>query len=50
MASAKSIRMAEHDYPSGFQVLCMSCNFAKGSKKMCPHVEGSSMNDNKESA
>jgi len=26
-----------HDYPSGFQVLCMNCNFAKGMFGFCPH-------------
>ena len=26
-------------YPSGFQVLCMQCNFAKGKYGICPHRE-----------
>lgn len=26
-----------NSYPSGFQVLCMNCNFAKGQFGQCPH-------------
>ena len=26
-----------HNYPPGFQVLCMNCNFAKGHFGQCPH-------------
>ena len=27
----------ENNYPVGFQVLCMNCNFAKGIYGVCPH-------------
>lgn len=26
-----------NDYPKGFQVLCMNCNFGKWKKGICPH-------------
>ena len=26
-----------HGFPSGFQVLCANCNFAKGAYGICPH-------------
>lgn len=26
-----------NNYPKGFQILCMNCNFAKGQFKICPH-------------
>lgn len=26
------------EYPAGFQVLCMNCNFAKGVYGECPHA------------
>ncbi len=29
--------LIKNNYPSGFQVLCHNCNFAKGHYKMCPH-------------
>lgn len=29
--------LRKNNYPSGFQVLCMNCNFAKGKYGMCPH-------------
>jgi len=29
--------MKRNNYPSGFQVLCMNCNFAKGKYGICPH-------------
>ena len=29
--------LRRHAYPSGFQVLCMNCNFAKGQHGVCPH-------------
>lgn len=27
----------KNNFPPGFQVLCMNCNFAKGKSKYCPH-------------
>jgi len=34
-----NIWIIENDFPKGFQILCHSCNFAKGSSKdnKCPH-------------
>jgi len=29
--------LKKNGYPPGFQVLCFSCNFAKGHFGMCPH-------------
>ena len=29
--------LKKHNYPSGFQVLCMNCNWAKGHYGKCPH-------------
>jgi hypothetical protein len=29
--------LIKHNYPEGFQTLCFTCNFAKGTKKFCPH-------------
>jgi hypothetical protein len=29
--------LRRNDYPDGFQVLCMNCNFAKGKYGTCPH-------------
>ncbi|WP_428323671.1 hypothetical protein [Nitrosopumilus sp.] len=29
--------LVKNDYPEGFQVLCGTCNIAKGTKKECPH-------------
>jgi hypothetical protein len=29
--------LKQHAYPTGFQVLCFNCNFAKHVKKICPH-------------
>lgn len=29
--------LKNNDYPSGFQVLCYNCNFAKRGDKYCPH-------------
>jgi len=29
--------LKKQGYPDGFQVLCMNCNFAKGSFGQCPH-------------
>lgn len=26
-----------HNFPEGFQILCMNCNFAKGKYGKCPH-------------
>jgi hypothetical protein len=31
--------LIENDFPSGFQVLCMNCNWAKGIYGECPHKE-----------
>jgi len=31
--------LIKNNYPDGFQVLCMNCNFAKGIYGNCPHVE-----------
>lgn len=28
--------LKQNNYPSGFQVLCMNCNFGKGIKRFCP--------------
>lgn len=30
--------LAQHDYPSGFQVLCYNCNSSKGIYGICPHA------------
>jgi hypothetical protein len=30
--------LKKNGYPPGFQVLCMSCNFAKGHFGSCPHT------------
>lgn len=29
--------LINHGFPSGFQVLCMNCNFSKGAFGFCPH-------------
>ena len=29
--------LKDHNYPSGFRVLCMNCNFALGAFGYCPH-------------
>jgi hypothetical protein len=29
--------LENNDFPSGFQILCWNCNFAKGSLGKCPH-------------
>ena len=29
--------LMRNNYPKGFQVLCMNCNFAKGMSGKCPH-------------
>ena len=34
------LRLRRENYPAGFQVLCFSCNFAKGVYGKCPHEEG----------
>lgn len=31
--------LKNNKYPSGYQVLCMTCNFAKGTKDHCPHQD-----------
>jgi hypothetical protein len=31
--------LREHGYPPGFQVLCATCNFAKGTGDHCPHQD-----------
>lgn len=31
--------LEKNNYPPGFQVLCMTCNFAKRSRACCPHEE-----------
>jgi hypothetical protein len=33
--------LKRHNYPKGFQVLCMNCNFAKGRYGFCPHKTSS---------
>lgn len=30
--------LTEHNFPSGFQVLCMNCNWAKRHGRPCPHT------------
>lgn len=33
--------LVTHDFPSGFQILCMNCNMAKAQNGgICPHKEG----------
>lgn len=29
--------LIKHDFPKGFQILCMNCNFGKYTSKICPH-------------
>jgi len=29
--------LKKNNFPKGFQVLCMNCNFAKGKLGKCPH-------------
>ncbi len=29
--------LIKHSYPSGFQILCMNCNFATRYRNICPH-------------
>jgi len=29
--------LKKHKFPTGFQILCMNCNFAKGKLGYCPH-------------
>jgi hypothetical protein len=29
--------LSKNDYPIGFQVLCMNCNWAKAKNGTCPH-------------
>ena len=29
--------LKRNEFPEGFQVLCMNCNFAKGKRGVCPH-------------
>lgn len=29
--------LKRNNFPSGYQVLCMNCNFAKGHFNVCPH-------------
>lgn len=31
------LRLRQQGYPPGFQVLCFTCNFAKGTGDHCPH-------------
>lgn len=31
--------LIKNDFPQGFQVLCMNCNFSKGIHGYCPHEE-----------
>lgn len=31
--------LKQYNYPSGYQVLCMNCNFAKGHFGECPHKQ-----------
>ncbi len=40
LGSTLYVWIRENDFPDGFQVLCINCNFAKGMKKnknKCPH-------------
>lgn len=32
--------LKENDYPDGFRILCMNCNFSLGLKGYCPHKSG----------
>jgi hypothetical protein len=34
-----SVWLVQHNFPTGFQILCMNCNFAKGKLGTCPHQE-----------
>jgi hypothetical protein len=31
--------LKQNDYPSGYRVLCMNCNFAEGKFGYCPHQQ-----------
>jgi len=31
--------LKKNNFPTGFQVLCMQCNFAKGKHNICPHQQ-----------
>lgn len=31
--------LVKNDFPKGFQILCMNCNWAKGIYGKCPHKE-----------
>lgn len=33
------IWLVHHNFPIGFQILCMNCNWAKGKYDICPHKE-----------
>jgi len=33
--------LKDNNYPDGFRVLCMNCNFSLGHYGICPHAEGS---------
>lgn len=37
--SALYSRLRKEGWPSGFQVLCANCNFAKGMYSRCPHID-----------
>ena len=32
--------LRDNDFPAGFQILCMNCNFARGKYGACPHKRG----------
>lgn len=32
--------LIRNEFPEGFNVLCMNCNFADGMYGVCPHVKG----------
>lgn len=31
--------LIKNNFPDGFQILCINCNWAKGIYKICPHQE-----------
>ena len=35
--------LKDNNWPDGFRVLCMNCNFSLGQYGCCPHVEGRSV-------
>ena len=37
--------LRKHNYPEGFQILCLNCNFARGHFGLCPHKRGFNLTD-----